>query len=116
MTPGRADALPHPHHLGFVADLADEIGRHLDRLGRLRGLVTVQVGATGGYRIGVTAAGALRLSDVTDLGIGIRDAMGLLDDVHTYDPAVEAAVLVVETNPIDGALLTFLVQSLASAR
>ncbi len=115
MTSGREDALPHTHHLGLVADLTGEIHRHLNRLGMMRGLVTVQVGATGGYRIVVTPAASLRLGDFTDLAVGIQDAMAMLDDVLAYDPSQEAAVLVIETNPIDGALLTFMVQDLTVA-
>ena len=115
MTSRRTDASPHAHHIDLVQDLADEVRRHLDRLGRMRGLVTVRVGATGGYRIAVTPLASLRPDPLTDLGVGLRDARAVLDDVSAYDPEREAAVLVVETNPIDGALLTFLVQSLALA-
>ena len=115
MTSGREEALPNPH-LDLVESLAGEIRRHLERLGMMRGLVGVRVGATGAYRISLTPAATLRLGDLTDLGMGFRDAMAILDDVLDYDASTEAAVLVIESNPIDGALLTFLVQNLAVAR
>ena len=116
MISGREDALPHAHHLALVIDVMTDIRRHLDRLGRMRSLVTVRVGATGAYRIATTPAASIRLSDLMDLGIAFGDAREMLDDVLAYDAAAEAAVLVIETNPVDGALLTFLVQDLAAAR
>jgi hypothetical protein len=110
----REAAAPHTHHLALVEDVAEDIRRNLVRLGMMRGLTTVRVSASGAYRITMTPAESVRANSLMDLGISLPAAVDVLDDVLTYDPTTEAAVMVLESNPIDGTLITFLVQSLFS--
>ena len=112
----RNDALPHAHHVDLVQDVAEDLRRNLARLGMMRALTVVRLGASGAYRIDAVPAADVRLSFMLDLGVGPAEAIALLDDLLTYQPQTEAAVLVHETNPVDGALLTFLVQELGFVR
>ena len=108
-------ALPHAHHVDLMQILADDVRRELARMGMMRALILVRVGASGAYRIDAIPAADVRLGRLLDLGIGAGEAISVIDDVLSYDPQTEAAALVVETNPIDGELITFLVQSLVVA-
>jgi hypothetical protein len=112
----RDAALPHAHHIDLVQAIAEDVRRHLARLGMMRALTLVRVGASGAYRIDVVPACDVRLGFLIDLGIAATEAIPVIDDVLSYDPDAEAAVLIHETNPIDGALVTFLVQDIAVAR
>lgn len=112
----RPAAEPHPHHVDLVQGLAEDVRRNLARMGMMRGLTVVRLSASGAYRLSLASAEAVRPGFLADLGVGLMEAIEIIDDVLGYDPATEAAVLVVEWNPIDGALLTFMVQEIASSR
>ncbi len=112
----REIAQPHAHHLDLVQEIADDVRRNLDRLGMMRGLTLVRVGPSGGTRVSVVPAADVRLGFLGELGVAALEAIGVIDDVLGYDPSSEAAVLVMESNPVDGLLMTFLVQDLALAR
>lgn len=116
MVSRRVVAQPHSHHLDLVQTISGDIQRELDRMGRMRGLTVVRLGASGAYRISAVPAADVRLGLLADLGIAAVEAIPVIDDVLDYDPSGEAAILVVESNPVDGTLMTFLIQGLAMAR
>ena len=107
-------AQPHAHHMNLVQDLTEDVRRNLARMGMMRGLTVVRLTASGSYRLSLVSAETVRPGFLADLGVGLLEAIGIIDDVLGYDPANEAAILVVESNPIDGALMTFLVQGIAT--
>ena len=109
-------ALPHAHHVDLMHTLVEDIRRELARMGMMRALVLVRLGASGAYRIDAIPAADLRLGRLLDLGIGAGEALAVIDDVLSCDPQTEAAALVVESNPVDGERVTFLVQDLGVAR
>lgn len=98
-----------PHHLDLMETIAGDVRRHLDRMGRMRGLTIVQVGPNGAYRISVTPAATVRPTSFTDFGLSPVESMDVVDAVFDYDPQAGAAILVAETNPVDGLLLSFMV-------
>lgn len=108
--------LPHTHHLDLTAEIAEDIRRNLARLGMMRALTVVTLAASGAYRVSVTPVASVRPSSLAEFGISLTASFELIDDLLDYDTASEAAVLVVETNPIDGVLATFLVQDLGITR
>ena len=108
-------ALPHAHHVDLMQTIAEDVRRNLARLGMMRALTLVRIGANGAYRIDAVPAADVRLGFLLDLGIGAGEAIAVIDDVLSYDSESEAAALIVETNPVDGALVTFMIQDLAMA-
>ena len=98
----------HPHHLDLATSVAGDVRRHLDRLGRMRALAVVRVGVSGAYSIGVVDAETVRPSVLSGLGLSLSESLDLIDGVLAYNPDREAAVLVVESNPVDGQLFSFL--------
>ena len=111
----RLPAPPHAHHLDLVRDVLVDVRRELDRMGRMRALTLVRVGAGGGVRVTAVPAADVRLGLLAEFGIAALEGIEVIDDVMGYDPEWEAAVLVLERNPVDGALMTFVVQGLPAA-
>lgn len=109
MVSRREVALPHAYHVELAHAVLDDVRRQVARLGHMRGLTIVRVGATGGYRIDLVPAADVRPSFLEQFGVPTIAALDLIDDVFDYATDREAAILVVESNPIDDLLLSFLV-------
>ena len=109
-------APPHAHHVDLVEALLPDVLRELRRLGMMRSLVVVRLGASGGYRIGLVPAADVRLGLFAEFGISATESLGLIDEVLNYDVESEAAVMVVETNPVDGAIASFVPLDLPTLR
>ena len=98
----------HPHHLEFATTIAADVRSHVERLGRMRGLVVVRIGANGGYRAMPMDLESATPGRLMDLGLSLLESLDVIEGLHRYDPESVAAALVVETNPIDGSLFSFL--------
>ncbi|GEM_PF-6265573 len=98
----------YPHHLEFAGTVAEDVRRHLDRMGRMRGLATVRMASDGRYQIALTDMESVKPGFLAELGLPLADALDVIDGLYAYEPDKMAAVLVIERNPIDGILFSFL--------
>jgi hypothetical protein len=109
MVSRREVALPHAYHVELAHAVLEDVRRQVVRLGYMRGLTVVRVGASGGYRIDLVPAADVRPSFLEEFGVPTIAALDLIDDMFDYATDREAAMLIVESNPIDDLLLSFLV-------